>query len=477
MRERLPSSERDGSASDRVVSPPSPPVRSAGEPLEESVRVPLERHFGHDFGRVRVRADGAAAAEAQAVGAQAFTVGEEVVFDQGHYQPATDRGQRLLAHELAHVVQQRARGVAMQRRTPGLAGTEPWEREAEDAADQWGDRLHGGTLPYREAMETVIPQPVRPAAADLPDTRPRVLTNERAMFTDLRTFVTGLPAQLRQLVTTGSPGEPWLTAGNAYVQAALRTLDSLTSDLAAERFVLRFDQPAGTAAAASYDMANDAMHLRPFANNQERTVVAVDLLHEYAHVQQDRESEAVFARQRSPRVDTRAEDLQREVDARRVEVYVGEMLRVLRIPVPTNAIMGSQLSGMVFRGRFERERTGRTPAARRAATREIGQEIEQAYAGQLQRNSSVKRYAVELDRHNHALLHWDVPGQPTPRDLGAVPETFTSRQQLGGLLAFRIHALSEFARLFDRPGGQRLAVILVSVVWGQEQVTSFALEP
>ena len=224
-------------------------------------------------------------------------------------------------------------------------------------------------------------------------------------------------------------------------------------------------------------MANDAMHLRAFANDQERTVVAVDLLHEYAHVQQDRESEAVFARQRSPRVDTRAEDLQREVDARRVEVYVGEMLRVLRIPVPTNAIMGSQLSGMVFRGRFERERTGRTAAARRAATREIGQEIEQAYAGQLQRNSSVKRYAVELDRHNHALLHWDVPGLPTPRDLGAVPETFTHRQQLGDLLALRIHALSEFPRLFDRPGGQRLAVILVSVVYGQEQVTSFALEP
>src|SRR5207342_1705540 len=100
---------------------------------------------------------------------------------------------------------------------------------------------------------------------------------------DLRTFVTGLPAQLRRLVAAGTPGEPWLTAGNAYVQAALRTLDSLTSDLAAERFVLRFDQPAGTAAAASYDMANDAMHLRAFANDQERTVVAVDLLHEYAH--------------------------------------------------------------------------------------------------------------------------------------------------------------------------------------------------
>jgi len=437
----------------------------------------MERHFGHDFSTVRVRSDAAAAAAARAEGAQAFTVGEDVVFAQGQYEPGTARGQRLLAHELTHVVQQRARSIGLQRRPPGLPGSDPWEREAQDAADQLGRRLHGGTLPYREAMETVIPSATRPAAADLPDTRARVLPAERALFTNLRGFVAGLPTQLRQLAASGSAGEPWLTAGNPHVQAALRTLDGLTADLAGERFVLRFDQPGGSAVAASYDWANDVMHLRSFANDEERTVVAVDLLHEYAHVLQDREAEAVFARQRTPHVETRAEDLQREIDARRVEVYFGEMLRVLQLPVPTAAIMGSRLSGMVFRGRFERERTGRTAAARRAAASEIQREIEQPYAAQLQRNSSVKRYVVELDRHNHALFHWDVPGQPTPRDLGAVPETLTNRQQMGGLLHARIHALTEFSRLFDRPGGQRFVVILCSVVFGQEQVTSFAMEP
>ncbi len=79
-----------------------------GRPLDASARAYMEPRFGHDFGRVRVH-DGAAAESAtRAVAARAFTVGNRIVFGAGQYVPGSDAGRRLLAHELAHVVQQRA---------------------------------------------------------------------------------------------------------------------------------------------------------------------------------------------------------------------------------------------------------------------------------------------------------------------------------------------------------------------------------
>ena len=81
-------------------------LRSPGQPLESSVRGEMEARFGHDFSRVRVHADGHAAASADAVSAQAYTVGRHVVFGDGAYRPTTDAGRSLVAHELTHVVQQ-----------------------------------------------------------------------------------------------------------------------------------------------------------------------------------------------------------------------------------------------------------------------------------------------------------------------------------------------------------------------------------
>ena len=81
-------------------------LRSPGQPLEPSTRRFMESRFGHDFSRVRVHADGKAAASAQAVNARAYTVGQDVVFGQDEYAPSSQEGQRLLAHELTHAVQQ-----------------------------------------------------------------------------------------------------------------------------------------------------------------------------------------------------------------------------------------------------------------------------------------------------------------------------------------------------------------------------------
>jgi hypothetical protein len=81
-------------------------LRSPGRPLDDSMRAYMEPRFGHDFSRVRVHDDARAAGSAETLNAAAYTVGNHVVFGSGRYAPASEEGRRLLAHELAHAVQQ-----------------------------------------------------------------------------------------------------------------------------------------------------------------------------------------------------------------------------------------------------------------------------------------------------------------------------------------------------------------------------------
>ena len=81
-------------------------LQGGGQPLPAPARNFFEPRFGADFGQVRVHADARAAESAQSVNAMAYTVGRDIVFGAGRYQPGTDEGNRLLAHELTHVVQQ-----------------------------------------------------------------------------------------------------------------------------------------------------------------------------------------------------------------------------------------------------------------------------------------------------------------------------------------------------------------------------------
>ncbi|HKQ51017.1 MAG TPA: DUF4157 domain-containing protein, partial [Pyrinomonadaceae bacterium] len=99
----------------------------AGEPLPASARAFFEPRFGHSFGDVRVHTDARAAGSARSLDALAYTTGKDVVFAEGQYAPETAAGRMLLAHELAHVVQQRGAGGAarVQRKvTPGCAENE-----------------------------------------------------------------------------------------------------------------------------------------------------------------------------------------------------------------------------------------------------------------------------------------------------------------------------------------------------------------
>jgi len=98
---------REGGALSPDLSGRIQAKRGGGQPLEATVRRGMEGVFGVSFGHVRVHADPEADALNQGVAAIAFTVGADIFFRAGAYQPHSVAGQHLLAHELTHVVQQR----------------------------------------------------------------------------------------------------------------------------------------------------------------------------------------------------------------------------------------------------------------------------------------------------------------------------------------------------------------------------------
>lgn len=82
------------------------PGSGGGRPLDDAPRSFMEARFGRDFAGVRIHTDDEAAASARALNARAYTHGRDIVFARGEYLPESGEGRRLLAHELAHVVQQ-----------------------------------------------------------------------------------------------------------------------------------------------------------------------------------------------------------------------------------------------------------------------------------------------------------------------------------------------------------------------------------
>ncbi len=130
----------------------SPVPTGAGAPLPREVRAKMEPRLGADLSNVRMHTAGDSAAKAQELGARAFTVGDDVHFNAGEFRPDTKEGDKLLAHELTHVVQGQKSGI--QRKADRPAGdeageavsdpAEPAEKEADAVADRVGDDLQGG---------------------------------------------------------------------------------------------------------------------------------------------------------------------------------------------------------------------------------------------------------------------------------------------------------------------------------------------
>jgi Domain of unknown function (DUF4157) len=101
-----PSTEQNGAAPASVEHA----LVNPGRPLEPPLRHDMEQRIGHDFSSVRVHSGAAAEQSARDVNAQAYTVGQDVVFGAGRFAPQTGEGRQLLAHELTHVVQQSGAG-------------------------------------------------------------------------------------------------------------------------------------------------------------------------------------------------------------------------------------------------------------------------------------------------------------------------------------------------------------------------------
>jgi len=126
----------------------APPVvhdvlRTSGSPLPTAVRTDMEKRLGHHLADVRIHTDTAAAQSARAVDASAYTVGTHVVFGPGGFDPSTPTGRHLLAHELAHVAQQRRASVGPSR---SLRVSDPSER-AEREADATARAMTAGAAP------------------------------------------------------------------------------------------------------------------------------------------------------------------------------------------------------------------------------------------------------------------------------------------------------------------------------------------
>lgn len=113
---------RHGFSGAGTLSPPGGVAVSPGSLLDRQTRQYFEPRFGHDFSGVRVHHDADAHAAAATLDASAFTVGDHVFFGSERYAPHSPSGRALLAHELAHVVQQRQTGVVRVQRQPAQAG-------------------------------------------------------------------------------------------------------------------------------------------------------------------------------------------------------------------------------------------------------------------------------------------------------------------------------------------------------------------
>ncbi|MFF7650932.1 DUF4157 domain-containing protein [Streptomyces sp. NPDC007983] len=142
-------------------------VSGAGQPLDPSVRRDLEEQLGHDLSRVRLHTDRDAGHLTELLGADAVAVGQDIFFREDTYRPGTTEGQRLLAHELLHTVQN-PHGLGTLRAGRDLGAVslpqQSIEREAEGAAQELV--RNGQPETYVEPQESATPGWLRYATVD-----------------------------------------------------------------------------------------------------------------------------------------------------------------------------------------------------------------------------------------------------------------------------------------------------------------------
>jgi hypothetical protein len=123
-------------------------TQSGGQALDKRTSAEMSARFGHDFSQIRIHTDHRAAESAGALGANAYALGGDIVFGAGKYNPGSRETERLLAHELTHVVQQSRSG-------PG-----DWGRASAkgDASEREADRLASQVMTGRSVSVQAAPQ-------------------------------------------------------------------------------------------------------------------------------------------------------------------------------------------------------------------------------------------------------------------------------------------------------------------------------
>jgi hypothetical protein len=196
--------------------------RGSGQPLDASVREPMQQAFGTDFSGVKIHTNSQSDQLNRSLSARAFTTGSDIFFKQGEYNPGSRDGQELLAHELTHVVQQTGGVQAKFTNTP--TGDEPKQEpipvasltepklQAQDDGNGWWDSIRRGWDVYwgmndegaffaRQLMQHYLlgfgsdfenPQTSWNAWSSFMASRPEI---QRAMATEFESLVVGFASR------------------------------------------------------------------------------------------------------------------------------------------------------------------------------------------------------------------------------------------------------------------------------------------
>jgi hypothetical protein len=265
-------------------------LRSPGQPLEASARAYFEPRFDHSFGDVRIHADTRAAESAKSIHAAAYTVGKDVVFDAGSYNPHAPQGRRLLAHELAHVVQQSHSSAVIQRQ-PKKDSAPPAQTFPQfQNIDQVVDLI----------LETAVGIPILEIALGVEDPakeRPEVL-NARAAFrwSYKRKALPFLPsASAREAFKRyyRGPDERVLNAIDYALKLVTRDNPDLLlayyryyaeHDLSSAHFEGRRSEETGETSGGDTEINEDVLRLESnFPTTADISLLASTLIHEYTH--------------------------------------------------------------------------------------------------------------------------------------------------------------------------------------------------
>ena len=250
-RERLLGSGRN--LSDQADPSGVPPVvhdvlRSPGHPLDASTNSLMTARLGHNFSRVRIHTDARAAESARAVESQAYTVENNVVFGAGQYAPQTRAGRQLLAHELAHTLQQGAAPTHVPDRLKvGEVGSQ-LEYEADAAAMAVGQGVSAvsprfsAATPMVQRQSNIVPFDIeKPTPEQAAQNRrlgvqlPRVSTaldpRTHSMYVDRRIRAVGYGIYLGGYLLYCEGLELPIFVSESYVRLGLTNAASVNNDI------------------------------------------------------------------------------------------------------------------------------------------------------------------------------------------------------------------------------------------------------